>query len=163
MPRCVSWRWNAVPTTHGKVCHLGHITHLESLLPIRSNLDLIGRTTRAQKRGYRQKSTTSLFVLREQIFSIAWVKNKAPSSNLRDEGAFFDSLFKQETYLALQVVRRGHFLKDALKIFFILEFNLNLVLTFYGLNTNVSPKRAAQRFGNRLERCGRRRARRRLG
>ena len=101
-------------------------------------------------------------MLREQIFSIAWVKNKAPSSNLRDEGAFFDSLFKQETYLALQVVRRGHFLEDALKIFLILEFNLNLVLTFYGLNTNVSPKRAAQRFGNRLERCGRRRARRRF-
>ena len=30
MPRCVSWRWNAVPTTHGKVCHLGHITQIRA-------------------------------------------------------------------------------------------------------------------------------------
>ena len=83
-------------------------------------------------------------MLREQIFSIAWVKNKAPSSNLRDEGAFFDSLFKQETYLALHVMRGGHFLKDALKIFFILEFNLNLVLTLHRFDAYVGPERAAQ-------------------
>ena len=95
-------------------------------------------------RGHRDNSETSLFITQKLRFPITWDKNETPSSNLRDEGAFFDSVFRREAYLALHVTRRGHFLEDTLKILFILELDLNLILTLHCLDAHVGPERAAQ-------------------